>query len=177
MLNISGNLANSIQGSILANGSELEKVLWKMDLTDESFSAMQGSNLYNTIIFKADFKTLLNNYGPKEGNYGIKLSILTKPSQESLARFLTTVCLDSSEMFGNPYSFMIYSPQSKVVKIDTMGHIVSLGLTLYQKGNFKNQEGSLITYPSGFTIPDNIIVKNISLGLGCDLKLLEDNKL
>ena len=177
MLNISGNLANSIQGSILANGSELEKVLWKMDLTDESFSAMQGSNLYNTIIFKADFKTLLNNYGPKEGNYGIKLSILTKPSQESLARFLTTVCLDSSEMFGNPYSFMIYSPQSKVVKIDTMGHIVSLGLTLYQKGNFKNQEGSLITYPSGVTIPDNIIVKNISLGLGCDLKLLEDNKL
>ena len=176
-LNITGNLTENLKASILANGKDLEKVIWNKYLDDDkSFAAMQDNNLYNTVILKADFKTLLENYGPVLGNYGLRLCFQVKPSVDSNARFRRWVELDSAEMFGNPYSFAVASPQSKIVKIDTMGIIVAMELVLYQKNNFKNKMGNRIEYPDAKSIPDNIIISNIVLGLGCDLTLLEDNK-
>ena len=175
-LNISGNLANGLQSGIVANGTELEKIIWQQEF-DDSFIAMQNNNLYDTVILKADFKTLLSNYGPVEGNYGLRLDFLVAPSIDSDVKIRRSVELDSSEMFGNPYSFAIYSPQAKTIKIDTMGILLAMELTLYQKKNFKNKNEQSISYPDDITIVDNILVKNIALGFGCDLELLEDNKL
>ena len=48
VLNISGNFANGIQGSILANGETQEKELWSQ-VFDEKFIALQEKNLYDTL--------------------------------------------------------------------------------------------------------------------------------
>jgi hypothetical protein len=37
--------------------------------------SMQNNNIYNTIVLKANFKTLLNNYNLIQGNYGLRLGL------------------------------------------------------------------------------------------------------
>jgi hypothetical protein len=46
------------------------------------------------------------------------------------------VKLDSSEMFGNPYAFSIYSPQAKTFDISSIGIIDGMVLYFYQDNNF-----------------------------------------
>ena len=173
IVNISGNLTESIRGGIVANGIDTERVLWNK-LLDSSFIAMQNNDIYNTIVLKADFRTLLSNYEISVGNYGLRLDFLVCPSSNSSVKIKRSIELDSSEMFGNPYSFSINSPQVKVIKINTIGIVEGIELTLYQKGNFKDRNGNPIT---SFVQYDNIFVDNIVLGLGCNLGNNEDNKL
>lgn len=175
VLNISGNFANGIQGSILANGETLEKELWSQ-VFDEKFIALQEKNLYDTLILSCNFKTNLADYTLIGGNYGLRLDFVTKPSLTSTVQINNHVLIDSSEMFGNPYLFAIKSPQAKVIKLSAFGLIESVSLTLYQKKNFKDANGELISTFED-SLPDNIFVSDIAVGMGCDLTLLEDNKL
>ena len=175
VLNISGNFANGIQGSILANGETQEKELWSQ-VFDEKFIALQEKNLYDTLILSCNFKTDLADYTLIEGNYGLRLDFVTKPSLTSTVQINNHVLIDSSEMFGNPYLFAIKSPQAKVIKLSAFGLIESASLTLYQKKNFKDANGELISTFED-SLPDNIFVSDIAVGMGCDLTLLKDNKL
>ena len=144
---------------------------------DQSFLAMQDNDIYNTIILKANFRTLFSQSDDIViGNYGLRLDFLVQPSTSSTnANIRRTVELDSSEMFGNPYSFSIESPQAKIFKINTIGIIKGIELSIYQKGNFVTRNnGPLVPLTNG---PDNIIVSDIVLGFGSDLITMEDNKL
>jgi hypothetical protein len=80
-------------------------------------------------------------------------------------------------MFGNPFSFLIYSTQEATFDISGLGTIKGIGLYLYQDGNFEqyNQDGSNSLIPEvDFS---NILVKNIYLSFGSDLTKVEDNTL
>ena len=172
VMDISGNLITNLQhDGIIANGNDRELVLWNTKL-DKSIISMQDNEIYNTIILKADFKTTLSNYELIQGNYGLRLAFSVQPSINSEVTLRRYVDLDSSEMFGNPYSFSIWSPQAKVVKINTIGIINGVELSLYQKGNFENKEGPIIPLD---TTTNNILIKNVAIGLGCDLTDVEDN--
>jgi hypothetical protein len=58
----------------------------------------------------AQFRTLLDNYDMRSGSYGLRLDIYVRVNPESDKFIIRSVFLDSSEMFGNPYSFVLYSP-------------------------------------------------------------------
>lgn len=172
ILSISGNLTENVKGGIVANGTNTSRVLWNQSFGND-FIAMQSNDIYNTIVLKADFRTILSNYDLISGNYGLRLDFLVRPSAQSLVKIKRSVELDSSEMFGNPYSFSIRSPQSKIFKINTIGIIEAIELSIYQKGNFLSRNNGPIV---PFVQDDNIFVDNIVLGLGCDLVTTEDNK-
>lgn len=174
ILNISGDLASGITGSILANGDIMEKELWGATL-DEKIISLQNKDLYNTLVLSCNFKTDLANYQMLEGNYGLILDFVTRPNLKSEVQIINRITLDSSEMFGNPYLFAINSPQAKVIKLDSFGLVEGLSLKLYQKGNFRDTKNNKIPTYSGQN--DNIFVNNIAIGMGCDLTLLENNKL
>jgi hypothetical protein len=78
-------------------------------LSAEEFRSLQENNIYNVLILKADFKTLLYNYKYVEGNYGLIVDLLIRPSLDSSVKIRRTVYLDSEEMFGNPYNFIAAS--------------------------------------------------------------------
>ena len=128
VLNVSGNFANGITGSILANGSVTEKELWGAAL-DEKIITFQSKNLYNTIVLSCNFKTDLANYQMTSGNYGLRLDFVTRPSLTSEHVIINRITLDSSEMFGNPYSFTVFSTQEK--KFDIVGIGIIDKMTLY----------------------------------------------
>jgi hypothetical protein len=76
-------------------------------------------------------------------------------------------------MFGNPYSFGIFTPQSKVVNIKNIGTIDQIILSVFQNGDFKDRNKGYIDA----AIFPNISVKNIEIGFGSDLSNIEDNVL
>jgi len=87
---------------------------------------------------------MLSNYDLISGNYGLRLDFLVRPSAQSSVKIRRSVELDSSEMFGNLFSFSIRSPQSKIFKIDAIGIIEAIELSIYQKGNFLSRSNGPI---------------------------------
>lgn len=178
---ITGNLVSNGNNvfSIRANGDTVEKVIWSMSLDDDSFRDLQSNGIYNTITLKADFKTLLSHYNLKSGNYGLRLDLLIQPTLGSSQRIRKYVALDSSEMFGNPYAFSVYSPQAKKIDIVSTGIICEMVLWLYQSitpdgegARFINKLDQEILV-NQFT--DDILVKDIELGFGSNITTIVDN--
>ncbi len=173
VVNMSGNLVPlNKTASITANGSERNVIIWNQRLDNGNYVDLQANGIYNTIILKADFKTLLANYDLVAGTYGLRLDLLVRPSVESTGRIRRYVELSSKEMFGNPYAFSIFSPQAKTFNIATVGIIEGIELSLYQNGDFKDRLTGPIS-PNPLT-PD-IIVNNIQVGFGSDITETDDN--
>lgn len=174
ILNLSGNLiVGDGKYGITANGQEKERYIWSTSLKNQDYINLQRNGIYDSVFLKANFKTALQNYDLIEGNYGLKVTLMIKPNPNSDSYIKRWFELDSSEMLGNPYSFLIPSTQAKVVKLDTFGVVDTIALTIYQKGNFKDSEKEYII-PQAW---DNILVSNIELGFGSDLASKEDNLL
>lgn len=173
VVNMSGNLVplNTTAG-IKANGTERSVIIWNQRMDQNSYADLQANGIYNTIILKADFKTLLSNYDLVAGTYGLRLDLLVRPSVNSTGRIRRYVELSSKEMFGNPYAFSIFSTQAKTFNISTIGLVEGIELSLYQCGDFKDRKTGPIT---ANTLTDDIIVNSIELGFGSDIINIDDN--
>lgn len=173
VVNMSGNLVplNTTAG-IKANGTERSVIIWNQRMDQNSYADLQANGIYNTIILKADFKTLLSNYDLVAGTYGLRLDLLVRPSVNSTGRIRRYVELSSKEMFGNPYAFSIFSTQAKTFNISTIGLVEGIELSLYQCGDFKDRKNGPIL---ANTLTDDIIVNNIELGFGSDIVNIDDN--
>lgn len=162
---------------ITANGSETQLPLWSVNLSNSDYKDLQTNSIYNTLSLKADFKCLLSNYKMKTGTYGLILRLDVRPTNDNSQTISQWVSLDSTDMFGNPYSFMVYSTQEATFDISELGTIESLQLFLYQNNDFGfyNDKG----FPERLEAVDfsNILVKNIYLSFGSDLTKVEDNTL
>lgn len=179
MLDITGNIVNTTEDvwGLCANNNQEEnvidkssgKTIWSISLTDAAYKDLYGSDIFDTIALKADFKTLLSQYNMKSGNYG--LSLVMTFDNGSTKR----VNLDSSEMFGNPYSFSIYSTQAIKFAIKPEEIITNLQLIFYQNGNFTYLDNNNKLSSKIKSKTNNILIKNIYLSLGSDILSVEDN--
>jgi hypothetical protein len=130
---------NLVQGKfdtwgIVANESDIkdqDKCLWSISLNSSDFKDLQVNSIYNTLVLKADFKCLLANYRMKTGSYGLRLRLVQKATNDNTYPVVQEVELDSSAMFGNPYSFLVYSTQEATFDISNIGTIDAISLYLY----------------------------------------------
>lgn len=178
IVNVSGNLTKVLGDKtfgIVANGDTPSIILWNQSLSDKRFGDLQKNDIYNTIVLKADFKTLFNNQNIISGTYGLRIDLMVRPSVNSPTKMRRSIELSSEEMFGNPYNFTLYSTQSKSFNISSTGIIEGIELSLFQKNNFEVDKKGHLTYPQGQPVPDNIIVKNIEIGFGSDILKVDDN--
>lgn len=174
VVNITGNLVptNRQNVGIIANKSDKPYIdIWSTSLADGRFADLQANGIYSAITLKADFKTLMHSYNVKSGTYGLRLTLLVKPSKNSAGYIAKTAELSSDEMFGNPYAFSISTEQTKVFDIGTEGLITNIALQLYQNNDFYDVND--VKIPVSLT--ENIIVNNIELGFGSDLTAIGDN--
>ena len=165
---------------ITANESDINRqdiCLWSVSLNSSDFKDLQVNSIYNTLILKADFKCLLGQYRMKTGSYGLRLRLVQKATNDNTYPVVQMIELDSSSMFGNPYSFLVYSTQEATFDISNIGTIDAISLYLYQNNDFEyyNQDGTTSLVPEADF--DNILVKNIYLSFGSDLTKIEDNTL
>jgi hypothetical protein len=73
---------------------------------------------------------LLSNYNVIQGHYGLRLDFyIETPNAKQYSK--KQVFLDTEDMFGNPYSYNIYTLQEKKIDIKSLGNIKVIGLFLY----------------------------------------------
>ena len=156
--------------SLLANGDTEKILLWESKF-QEQYSG------YNRLGLSAQFKNYIYNYKPIQGNYGLKLEI--ESTIDSEKRQITTIELDSSMMYGNPYNFQTYFEQEKIYDISSVGIIKSMKLYFYQKnGSFLDKDKKPIPTvgSKGEQLNDNLFIKNPYICLGYDLSDFSDEK-
>ena len=146
---------------------------------DSDFFNLQTRGLYDVLTISADISTDLGSLSA--GNYGLRLDLLITPEVGSKYRIQKFITFDSSEMIGNPYSFVIPTRQEKRIAIADLGHVTEISLTPYQgitiadngaesPAPFLGMDGKMIDqYPIHF--------ENVRIGFGSDLSMVEDNSL
>lgn len=182
VVDISGNLIDdsatyypkgATSWSIMANGGVKDKLIISLDLSKTQ--ELQNRNIYETIFMTAEFRSLMSEYRMTQGNYGIRIELFNEAGQR-----VGGDMIDSSEMFGSPYRFTIYTKQEKKGDIKNAGPISRIDVYLYQNNNFKYYNttgGESDLNHEDFGDMDNIWVKNITLGFGSEVSSIEDNTL
>lgn len=196
VVNISGNLVEPVYDSednlipfskgILMNGPADSYIIWNRRFPNGELNYLQNSGIYNTLIVKADFQTVMGNHKVTSGSYGLKIDLLIRINEladDCVIRKSATFSV--SDMFGDPYNFLIPSAQSKVFPLSNVeGTIEGIEIYLFQNNSFKDQNG-FISYEkqdptTGELITEypeykHIFVKNLEVGFGSDITGIADN--
>lgn len=157
------------------NVQSIQKIpLWEMTNRDDSLNVLQQSDLYDSIVLKAKFKTLFNGYHMVSGSYGLCLDVYISIGNGNT--ILKHFYLDSSTMFGDPYNFLIAASQEAKFNISHEETIAGMILYAYQDNNFqyKNDDGSISAI--NVLLGNNIFISDLKIGMGNDLSNIEDNK-
>lgn len=164
-----------------ASGSATTEVeIWHTNFENANFLDIQNNSIFDTIYLKGDFETYFPKYHFTKGSYGLKLSFKCVTDLDSGQGTLYHAYFDSSEFFGNPFSFLIPAHQEKKFELSKWpGTIYDITLSLYQRGNFTyiDDSGNEVTYVPNAQASNNIVVKNVCLGLGAEITKIEDDTL
>lgn len=136
-------------------------------------------NGFTRIGLRADFKTLLDNFGVRSGTYGLFLEVYSRQGADGEEKDLVTVLpFSSAEMAGNQYNFESYFTQEKVFDISYISNINRICVVFYQGADFVDADNNKIphTYQefsanneNGFEEklnPCNLFVNNMELFFG-----------
>ena len=168
-----------VQKALVANKSpRIALWNWSINALDDSVDDLQLSGLYDTLILQAQFKSLLDTRKMNSGSYGLALDLYVRLHPTSDLHIIKTLVLDSSEMFGNPYAFAIYSTQAKSFNISQLGIVDGMTLYFYQNNDFTyvDSKGNIVELPSENVNP-NLFVDNIYIAMGSDIVNIADNSL
>lgn len=163
---------------LLANSSQKQVSLGTIIFSEED-KKKQQENLYNTLVVSANFETDLGEL--KSGNYGLQIDLLCQVEDGSTKRVKKIITFDSSEMFGNPYSFEIASHQEKRISLDGIGQINEIVLTGYQ-GFYIDDNGVEVISPfedfnGELIFPKEIYISDLEIGFGADLISVDNRSL
>ena len=179
--NIMDTTSSEYLWSLTANSDIEEICLWSTNLTQASYRDLQNNSIYDTISLKGDFKSLMSQYSIKDGSYGLRLDMYVKPTNDSEDYIIHRAYLRNEDMFGNPYSYLVFSTQAIKFDIKELGTIDTISLYFYQKRDFTyyTEDGQLQSLPvtrdkDGNLIP-NLLVKNLYLSFGSDITEIDDN--
>ena len=183
MLDMTDNIIPTWERTIglRANDPTQDQIcLWSADFTQAEYRKFQNNSLYDNIAIKGDFKTLLTGYNVNKGSYGLKLDMYFQPTNETNSLNKSTIYLDSSNMYGNPYSFLIYSTQALKFNIEKIQNIQIMSLYFYQSNDFTYLDDNGIEHELDILNkldPDysNLLLKNVYLSFGSDIANVEDN--
>lgn len=154
-----------------------EICIWSANLNNSEYSDYQNTQVYDTISIFADFQTLLSDFNIISGSYGLRLRVVVKPTADNTKPIDYSFELDSSEMYGNPYSFLVFSTQEATAKVKGLGIIDAVSLYFYQKQDFlyKTQNGKIEKLP--VLEYNNLLLRNAYLSFGSDMQGIGDNTL
>jgi succinate dehydrogenase flavin-adding protein (antitoxin of CptAB toxin-antitoxin module) len=182
MLDMTDNIISGerVEGLRANDVNQSEWCLWSADCTQPDYRKLQNNSLYDTIAIRGDFKTLLTGYNVNSGSYGLRLDMYFKPTNGTDKLIKHSAYLDSSDMYGNPYSFLIYSTQAVKFSIANIGTIQTISLYFYQRNNFTYLTDSGVQeYLPVLNAQDpdysNLLLRNVYLSFGSDIANINDN--
>lgn len=172
-----GNSIESIEGKYIANKplSENEKddLLWYYNSAENGVSL----SIETKLGIQADFQTLLGNYTPISGKYGLRIVVtgLSMTTEEQESQDITAeYFFTNDDMYGNTYAYTIPYAQQKVFDVSQFLRIDTISIYFWQDCKFVDEFTGFIPYfeqedPIVY-LPENIFISGmeIYLGLGVD---------
>lgn len=103
---------------------------------------------FTKLGISAKFKAWLLDMDTSSGEYGLKITLKYQGmvAQGIQGSKYETLYFTASDMIGNPYAFESYYTQEKVFDISHINKIDDISVQFYQRGNFKDSNGTLIPY-------------------------------
>ncbi len=133
------------------------------------------------LALSIDLRTLLGEYRPKRGNYGVLINIKgkSKPTNEKQSSDISVQgkFAANRDMYGNPYAYYFTYNHQKVFDISNFLSISSIDLQFYQDETFVDEFGDKIpvALPSGELGKagyrngvDNIFIDGVEVFLGLE---------
>lgn len=133
------------------------------------------------LALSIDLRTLLGEYRPKRGNYGVLINIKgkSKPTNEKQSSDISVQgkFAANRDMYGNPYAYYFTYNHQKVFDISNFLSISSIDLQFYQDETFVDEFGDKIPVilPSGKLGEadyrngvDNIFIDGVEVFLGLE---------
>lgn len=141
--------------------------------------------LFDQLGVAADFQTLLGDYRPRQGTYGLKLIVrgMTKPTEDlaSIERTETLYFLNNIDFYGNTYAFYNYYTQQKLFDVSNFQKLTRIDVYFWQDHRsgyeFKDELMKDIPWQINHQeCPPNIMVSNVKLLMGVDANSFTTDK-
>lgn len=133
------------------------------------------------LALSIDLRTLLGEYRPKRGNYGVLINIKgkSKPTNEKQSSDISVQgkFAANRDMYGNPYAYYFTYNHQKVFDISNFLSISSIDLQFYQDETFVDEFGDEIPVtlpnkklgePDYHNGVDNIFIDGVEVFLGLE---------
>ena len=165
--------------SLLANNiSKPEILIYNKVFKNEKL------NHYNCIGVSAEFLTLLGQYKPLQGTYGLRFELTgLQQGWEDVEGALDSyfinkqITFTNHEMYGMPYDYSSWYHQEKLIDLSDFDYpIYKIKVVFFQENNFKYQDDNPIPYKiennelvgsdKTYVFDDNIFIRNLSIIFG-----------
>lgn len=137
---------------------------------------------YTRLGLSASFKSLLSEFRPIAGIYGLRARVTFEPKKGGETQDITLE-LNSEHMVGNPWQLEGFTIQERlfdITKFTDCAKIVQIVLEFYQKlGTFLDCNGFPFDY--GYVMGDpplnpNLFIKDVYIALGYDLETYKEER-
>ena len=152
--------------------NESHNHLWSWDNTDHEIL------LESTMGIQVDVETLLGDYFPVSGDYGLRIVITgtAKATATEPTRTVTDeIIWTNQQMYGNTYAFYTPYPQQRMLDVSNYISLEHIDIFFYQDHNFKDyrrdfipyiQDGQFDSEGNEMLYPPNIYYDNLQVLLG-----------
>lgn len=137
---------------------------------------------YTRLGLSASFKSLLSEFRPIAGIYGLRARVTFEPKKGGEAQEIILE-LNSEHMVGNPWQLEGFTIQERlfdITKFTDCAKIIKIVLEFYQKlGTFLDYNGFPFDY--GYVMGDpplnpNLFIKDVYIALGYDLETYKEER-
>lgn len=165
-------LLDELQTIMSSYNNESHNHLWSWDNTDHEIL------LESTMGIQVDVETLLGDYFPISGDYGLRIVITgtakataTEPTRTVTEEIIWT----NQQMYGNTYAFYTPYPQQRMLDVSNYISLEHIDIFFYQDHNFKDyrrdfipyiQDGQFDSEGKEMLYPPNIYYDNLQVLLG-----------
>lgn len=128
-----------------------------------------------------DVRSLLHEYYPLSGQYGIRLSVTgwTKTTETTPSEKKTQdIYFTNKDMYGDTYAYFVETTQQKIFDISELISLEDIEIYFWQDFTFRDQQRDLIPWKDEFrgVAPANLFLSNFNVYLGLTTDDINDER-
>lgn len=180
----SGFLANKPEDGWTEENTSNGNLIWQWN------ASQQSPMVNNKLGISMDVQSLLAQYRPLRGKYGLRIEIdgIGKTTERDPSKEKSIyVMFTNDDMYGNSYAFSSPFTQQKIFDISEFMVLTGIKIYFWQDFSFADEQNTPIPYtavslaPDGVTanysdMPSNLILANLEVYLGLTSADIDDEK-
>lgn len=128
-----------------------------------------------------DVRSLLHDYRPLYGQYGIRLLVTgrTQTTETTSSEIVTQdIYFTNKDMYGDTYAYFVETTQQKIFDISSLISLEEIEIYFWQDFDFQDEQRVLIPWEDEFrgVVPPNLFLSNFNVYLGLTTDDINDER-